>query len=168
MDSYRFIIVMGVTGSGKTTVGSLLGRELGWQFFDADDFHSATNKDKMRRGEPLTDQDRAPWLEALGALAKDRLARRLNGVLACSALKDNYRKIICGGDPRVRFVYLAAGEELIEKRLGERKGHFMNPGLVGSQFAALEEPSDAFVIDAGQDPDAIVDEIRRELLTSAA
>ena len=146
---------MGVAGSGKTTVGRLLAQELGWPFFDADDFHSAANVEKMRRGEPLTDDDRMSWLAALRALVE----QQASGVLACSALKKAYREQLAGA----RFVYLKANRLLLERRLDERRGHFFNPELLDSQLATLEEPGDAVIVDGGNDPNIIVQAICREL-----
>ena len=145
------IVVMGVAGSGKTTVGRLLARRLGWPFFDADDFHPAANIEKMRRGGPLTDSDREAWLEALRAIQ--------SGVIACSALKQKYRDQLDGAC----FVYLKADRELLKQRLNERRGHFFPPELLDTQITALEEPGDAIVIDAGGEPEVIVAEIRRSL-----
>lgn len=153
--------MMGVTGSGKTTVGGLLGRELGWRFYDADDFHPISNKEKMARGLPLTDEDREPWLSELSALIERESTRGSNGVLACSALKTAYREKLRSAGRDVRFVYLEAGESLIGGRLDNRRGHFMNPKLIESQFEALEAPEgEALTVDASLDPESIVEAIR--------
>lgn len=149
------VILMGVAGSGKTTIGRRLAQDLNWESFDADDFHPAANVEKMRRGEPLTDDDRVSWLAALRGL----LERQTSAVLACSALKKAYRERLTGA----RFVYLKADRSLLERRLDERHGHFFNPELLDSQLAALEEPGDAVIVDAGNDPNVIVQAIRREL-----
>jgi gluconokinase len=137
-------MVMGVTGSGKTTVGEALARRLGWEFADADDFHSAANKQKIHDGVALTDADREPWLAALHARVAEWAAARRDAVLACSALKDEYRRTIANGDePRV--VYLKGSYEFIAGRLAQRHGHFAGVSILASQFEALEEPRDAAV-----------------------
>jgi gluconokinase len=156
------IIVMGVTGSGKTSEGVLLAQRLGWEFADADDFHSAANKDKMHRGIPLTDEDRIPWLEAMHDKLAQSAAESHNIVLACSALKRSYRELLLRGlDACV--VYLKGTYDLIARRLRERKGHFADEHILAAQFADLEEPNDAVVVDITPPPEAIVDEICRRL-----
>ncbi len=159
------VIVMGVTGSGKTTVGSLLAKELGWEFADADDFHSAANKEKMSQGIPLDDADREPWLEALRTALLQWSAERRNVVLACSALKKIYRDRLKIG-PEVKFVYLKGSYEVIYQRLLSRHGHFATEKILKSQFEALEEPEDAIVVDVGGTPEAIVSDIRDRLKLS--
>jgi len=139
------VVLMGVSGASKTAVGRRLARVLGWTFIDADDLHPPDNVAKMARGVPLTDRDRAPWLEALRARLSDHGARGESVVLACSALKDRYREVLGGGQREVRFVYLKGSRELIHKRLEARAGHYMKAGLLESQFGALEEPADALV-----------------------
>ena len=156
------IILMGVTASGKTTVGRMLALELGSQFDDADDFHPRANIDKMQRGIPLEDADRWPWLEALRDHIRRCLAENRHEVLACSALKEAYRRYLLI-DPQVRLVYLKADRELVRQRLLERRGHFMNPDLLESQFATLEEPKDALRVDASRSPGEIVASVRRQL-----
>ncbi len=156
------IILMGVTASGKTMVGRMLARELGYQFYDADDFHPRANVDKMRRGVPLDDADRQPWLETLRDLVRRCLAEHRAAVLACSALKQAYRRYLII-DPHVKLIYLKATRELIRQRLLQRRGHFMNPVLLESQFATLEEPKDALWVDASAAPREIVATIRRQL-----
>ena len=141
------LVVMGVSGSGKTTVGRSLAAALGWAFADADDHHPQTNVEKMRRGEALDDDDRQPWLAALRALMDDHLTRGEPLVLACSALKQQYRDVLAGGSAGVRFVYLRGSFDLIARRMRDRADHYMPPSLLESQFAALEEPSDAIVVD---------------------
>lgn len=148
-------VLMGVSGVGKTTLGLRLAAELGWPFLDADDFHPAANVAKMSRGLPLTDADRAPWLDALAAGIRERLARGESAVLACSALKHGYRERL-RVDPSVRFVYLHADPALIRRRLQERRGHFFAPELLESQLAALEEPREALRVDAADAPDVVV------------
>jgi gluconokinase len=147
---------MGVAGSGKSTVGRLLAERLGWPFLDGDDLHPAENVEKMRRGIPLTDADRLPWLERMKELAAGCLSRGESAVLACSALKESYRRILSGGDPRVRFVYLRADPALLASRLEKRTGHFFARTLLDSQLAALEEPAEAIVVDASQPAEAAV------------
>lgn len=156
------IVVMGVTGSGKTTIGSLLAARLGFAFADADDFHSAANKEKMHKGIPLTDADRQPWLAAMHDQIAKWVASNQNAVLACSALKNNYRRQLWTG-PEAQFVYLRGSYELIAERLRRRKGHFADEHILAGQFADLEEPSDAITIDIAPAPEKIVDEICRRL-----
>jgi gluconokinase len=152
------IVVMGVTGSGKTTVGSLLAEHLGWEFADADAFHPAANKEKMRQGIPLTDADRAPWLAAINEQIAKWVALKQNVVLACSALKQSYRRQLWTG-PETQFVYLKGSYALIAERLRSRKGHFADEHILAGQFADLEEPSDAVTVDIAASPDKIVAEI---------
>jgi gluconokinase len=161
------VAVMGVTGSGKTTVGSLLAKRLGWEYADADDFHSPENKDKMHRGIPLTDADRLPWLAAIHDYLVRAESEHRNLVLACSALKQSYRQLLFHG-VAVRLVYLKGTYELIDERLRMRKGHFADDKILGAQFADLEEPTDAVVVDIHPDPERIVDEICRRLNLSPA
>jgi gluconokinase len=156
------VIVMGVVGAGKTTVGSLLAEELGWEFDDADDFHPASNKEKIRQGIPLTDAERAPWLKVLAEAIARWIAARKNAVLACSALKRKYRQKLAVG-PDVRFVYLKGSAALIAQRLQARHGHFAGEPILASQIADLEEPERAIVIDIRQNPGQIVKQIREGL-----
>jgi gluconokinase len=156
------IILMGVAGAGKTTVGILLARELGWPFFDGDDFHSPGNVAKMRRGIPLTDADRAPWLEALRRLVDRLTEERRSAVIACSALKRAYRRLAFRR-PEVRIVYLKGEHAVVRRRVLTRREHFMKENLLASQFAALEEPEDALTVDAGRETGDVVAEIRRGL-----
>jgi len=156
------IVVIGVTGSGKTTVGRLLARKLGWKYFDADDFHPPANVDKMRSGIALDDGDRQPWLEGLRGLIRESLERGENAVLACSALKEKYRQLLLI-DERVKLVFLKGDFQLIQRRLSERRGHYMNPALLESQFATLEEPNESIEIDISSDTAEIVRTIRRRL-----
>ena len=156
------IVVMGVTGSGKTTIGSLLAARLGWHFADADEFHSAANKEKMHKGIPLSDDDRLPWLAAMHDQIGKWVALKQNVVLACSALKQSYRQLLWTG-PEVQFVYLKGGYELIAERLRARKGHFADEHILAGQFADLEEPSDALTVDIGASPEEMADEICRRL-----
>jgi gluconokinase len=156
------VVLMGVTASGKTTVGRMLAGALGYQFYDADDWHPPANVDKMRRGIPLNDADRQPWLATLRDLVRRCLAQNRDAVLACSALKDAYRRYLLI-HPHVTLVYLKADQDLIRGRLQQRRGHFMNPALLDSQFATLEEPQDALWVDASLPPREIVRTIRHRL-----
>jgi len=158
------IVVMGVTGSGKTTVGQLLAARLGYLFADADDFHSAANKEKMHKGIPLTDADRLPWLAAMHEQIAKWVGSKQDAVLACSALKQSYRQQLWSG-PEAKFVYLKGSYELIAQRLRARKGHFADEHILAGQFADLQEPtdSDAIVVDISKMPGEIVDEICRRL-----
>jgi gluconokinase len=157
-------ILMGVVGSGKTLVGRLLAQQLGWEFADADDFHSSANVEKIHRGIALTDEDRAPWLQSLRAQILRWIADGRNAVLACSALKRTYRQELAAG-PEVRFVYLKGSAQLITLRLRSRHGHFADEKILASQFADLEEPNDeeAITVDIEQTPGQIVTEIREKL-----
>lgn len=157
------IIVMGVTGVGKTTVGQRLASVLGWQFHDADDFHPEANKIKMHAGVPLTDEDRWPWLQALRAQIEQHLREGTGAVVACSALKGVYREALAGGLRDVRLVHLTGDRHVLEDRLGARRDHFMNPALLDSQLATLEPPSDALNVDFALDVDEQVAAIRRGL-----
>ena len=156
------VIVMGVTGAGKTTIGQLLAEQLGWEFADGDDYHPAANVEKMRNGIPLTDADRAPWLETLRALIAGWIAAKKNAVLACSALKRAYRESLRLA-PEVQVVYLKGTPELLRQRLRARVGHFMTERMLESQLAALEEPEDAVVVDVDRSPAEIVTEILARL-----
>lgn len=159
------VIVFGVSGAGKTTIGKLLAYNLGWQFYEADDFHSRANIDKMRNGLPLTDEDRGPWLERLREQISRSLAAKENAVIACSALKRAYRERLRVGN-HVKFVFLRGDYTLVKKQLRQRSGHFMNPALLKSQFSDLEEPGsgeDALTIELGRTPEKLVEEIKAKL-----
>jgi gluconokinase len=156
------IVVTGVTGAGKTTVGKLLASELGWSFYDADDSHPAANIEKLRRGDPLNDDDRKPWLAAVRELIRMHLARGDNTVIACSALKESYREFL-RVSPQVVFVYLKAAKPLVQERLENRTSHFMNPKLVESQFDTLEESGNTVQIDASLPPAEIVERIKTQV-----
>ena len=158
------IIIYGVSGVGKTTVGVTLAKELDWKFYDADDFHSAANKAKMHAGNPLTDEDRQGWLQSLRELISGSLEKKENIVLACSALKQKYRDIL-NVNATVKFVLLYSDYATIEKRITARVGHFMNPQLLKSQFDTLEMPTgDDTVLDASLPTETIVQEIKKAVL----
>jgi gluconokinase len=158
-----FIIISGVSGSGKTTVGKLLARALGWPFYEGDDYHPLANIEKMTKGVALTDEDRREWLAALRDVISAAVSRGENGILACSALKRSYRDFLLVNND-VLFVHLTASPALIRDRLQKRTGHFMNPALIDSQFATLEEPQTAMTIDASLPSEEIVRQVRRALL----
>ena len=158
------LVLMGVSGSGKTTVGKLLAGGLGWEYVEADDFHPAANVEKMRAGVPLTDADRRPWLDALRVKVDALCTGGVNAVLACSALKHAYQEYLERDEPDcVRYVYLHGTEAAIRDRLAARQGHFMNPALLHSQFEALEPPADALWVEVTATPEAVVAEIRQKL-----
>lgn len=156
------IVIMGVAGSGKTTIGVELARELGWAFKDADEFHPPANIAKMSAGIPLDDEDRGPWLLAI----REYLARAFSDgrsvVVTCSGLKERYRRVVVLDPDKVKLVYLKGDFDLILQRLGRREGHFMKDTMLRSQFEALEPPADALTIDVNQTPAAIVSRIRQE------
>lgn len=157
------LLLMGVSGAGKTTIGRLLSKTLHWPFFEGDDFHPPANIAKMDRGIPLTDADREPWLAAL-KVRMDRLRRQgTSAVITCSALKSSYRKLLREDAPEMQFIYLKGDFALLRDRLAARPDHFMGPELLASQFAALEEPEEALVVPAAWKPEEIVQFIRREL-----
>jgi gluconokinase len=159
------VVLFGVTGSGKTTIGELLSRQLNWTFYDADDYHSKSNVEKMKQGIPLTDVDRKPWLESLRELIEQCLDKGENAALACSALKESYREVL-KVNKQVNFFLLKADFKIIQERLQNRKGHYMNPGLLQSQFDAFEEPSvqeDVHIIDVNVNPEEVVRNIRRQI-----
>ena len=162
----RVIIVMGVAGAGKTLVGSTLARALGWTFYDGDDFHSPQNVAKMHRGIGLTDADRAPWLATLRDLIERVIRDGRNAVLACSALKETYRRMLTPDDApagTVRFVYLDVPATVLRERLKRREHHYAPPELLGSQLATLEPPVDAIRVDGTRPPDEIVSAARSAL-----
>lgn len=160
----RFYLLMGVAGCGKTTVGRALAERLGWAFYDADDYHPPENVAKMAAGIPLEDEDRAGWLERLHDLILECLKNEHPAVLACSALKEQYRRVLLAKAQDVQLVYLRASYDLCRQRLTERRGHYMPVSLLASQFEALEEPSNALVVDAGLPVRMVVGQI----LTGAA
>src|SRR5437879_9820910 len=150
---------MGTTGAGKTTIGTMLAKQLNWEFADADNFHPPANIEKMSRGIPLNDADRAPWLEAMRKTILEWIAARKNVVLACSALKRAYREEL-RPSPEVKIIYLKGDYALFAERIRNRHGHFAGEGILAGQFADLEEPTDAITIDAAKSPEEIVAEIR--------
>lgn len=155
---------MGVAGAGKSTVGAALAQALGWGFFDGDDFHPPANVRKMAAGAALTDADRSPWLDRLQKLIAGCFAEGESLVLACSALKETYRRALRGDFQTVRFVYLKGDYELMQSRLAARRGHYMNPSLLQSQFETLEEPQDAITVNAAMDLERIIAAVTAELL----
>ena len=159
-ETAKAVLVMGVSGCGKTTVGRKVADAVGWPFFDADDFHSPENIAKMAGGIPLTDQDRQPWLQTLHDLMTEQLHDNRSFVLACSALKQAYRDILLAGHANVYIVYLRGDFDLIWARMQAREGHYMRAEMLQSQFDALEAPTDALIIEVGLDPDEIVVQIR--------
>jgi gluconokinase len=159
------VVLMGVSGSGKTTIGTLLAERMGTVFADADDYHPAANKAKMAAGHPLNDDDRQPWLETLNRLMRSWNESGKGGVLACSALKESYRATLASGMPAgaVKFVLLDGDRELIASRLAQRKHEYMNPKLLESQLATLEPPADALIVVNDRAPAEIVQRILTEL-----
>jgi len=154
---------MGVSGSGKSTIGKRLAKKLGWPFYDGDDFHPLENIQKMANGVALSDDDRAAWLAALAQLIRELERDGRPGVVACSALKQTYREVLQQNAENVRFIYLKGSYELILKRLQARRGHYMKPGLLKSQFETMEEPQQTLVIDVAQTPATIVRQIIQAL-----
>ncbi len=157
------VVFMGVAGSGKTTIGRLFADAIGADFYEGDDYHSADSVGKMRRGVPLTDTDRAPWLAELRRIIELSLARDRVAVITCSALKAVYREELRRGDQRVQFVYLIAPRAVLEARLRSRQGHFLDPSLLAEQLRILEPPSDALTVDAEKSPREIVMELINQL-----
>ena len=159
----KTIVVMGVSGSGKTSVGSGLALRLGWQFFDGDDFHPLQNVQKMAQGTPLMDADRIPWLEELQKLIHTQFKQGNSIVLACSALKASYREILCKNNPEVMFVHLVGDFQLIADRMRKRNDHYMKASMLESQFATLEVPADALSVSIDQPVAGIIEEIIQSL-----
>jgi len=160
------VVVMGVSGSGKTTVAAGLARAEGWILLEGDQFHPPANVAKMKAGTPLTDDDRWPWLRAIAAREDELLAAGQSAVVACSALKRAYRGILIGGRPDTVLVYLRGSQTLIAERMKSRTGHFMPPSLLHSQFATLEEPGPdehPIIVDIGGPPDAVIQDVIQQL-----
>jgi gluconokinase len=162
------LIFMGVSGSGKTTVGTLFARRTGAVFFEGDEFHPPENIEKMRRGIPLTDDDRVNWLRTLRVIITRSLGQGTFTVIACSALKAAYRDLLQGGDARVKFVYLTGPRSVIETRLKARRNHFMPPTLLDSQLATLEPPADALTFSCEKSPEEIVNAVIQALDVAGA
>src|SRR6266404_2669446 len=158
-NSPKAVILMGVAGSGKTAVGKGVAARLNWLFLDADDFHPAANIEKMKHGIPLNDQDRIPWLRALRDELRRLLAEGRSVILACSALKESYRKLLSDDVAPMSFVLLDVDQETIRERLQHRSAHFFPKELMNSQFAALEKPKDAIIIDARKSLDEVIDRV---------
>ncbi len=155
------IIIMGISGSGKTTVGQQLADDLGWKYFDGDDFHSVKNIAKMSVGIPLNDDDRSVWLSQISQHIKELIKKHDNAVVSCSALKQEYRRQLQNDSEAVKFVYLKGPKALIKKRLESRSGHFMSVDLINSQFETLEEPEQVLVVDIKQSPKIISNAIQQ-------
>ena len=158
----KIVVVMGVAGSGKTTVGTMLADAMHCAFLEGDSLHPAANVEEMSHGIPLTDADRAPWLAAIHARLLEAVTSGRSLVVGCSALKQSYRTVLANGIP-ITWVYLKGSAALIRSRLQHRTGHYMKADMLASQFEALEEPSDALVVDVSQTPSAIVEQILAEL-----
>ena len=164
------LIVMGVSGSGKTTIGEMLAARISWRYEDADTFHPPSNVTKMSAGQPLTDEDRWPWLKAIAAEIDRVCAAGERAVIGCSALRRAYRDVLVHGRDDIRIVYLKGTQALIADRLAQRKGHFMPPALLTSQFTTLEPPTDderAVIVSIDGSVEAIVEEIVRQLALPA-
>ncbi len=159
------VLVMGVSGVGKTTIGRQLASELGWPFFEGDDLHPPENVRKMASGVPLDDADREPWLQAIRGVIERHLRQNQPAVITCSALKRDYRDLLIGDDSGVLVVYLKVDRELLTARMRKRRDHFMPPSLLDSQLATLEEPRRALVLDGSRSPADLVSSIKKELRT---
>jgi len=155
------LILMGVSGSGKTTIGKLLAQETGWPFYDGDHFHSPANVEKMRAGIPLTDEDRESWLATVQNLIQECLRAGQPALIACSALKQKYREYLQIDQARVHFVFLRGSYDLIAARLANRPAHFFSPRLLSSQFEALEAPSEVFTVDVSFSPQTVMQIIKQ-------
>jgi gluconokinase len=157
------VVLMGVSGAGKTTIGKLLAEDLGWKFYEGDDCHPQINVDKMQNRIPLNDEDRVPWLRALQKLIHSLITQSQCAVITCSALKQKYRSWLTTGGQDLLFIYLKGSYALIHERVGSRQKHFMSPHLLASQFSALEEPQDILSVSIDQSPEDIVNQIKQSL-----
>ncbi len=162
------VVLMGVSGSGKTTIGTMLARELGWEFHDGDQLHPEANRHKMHAGVPLTDEDRRPWLIAIRDLIARCVLDGTHAIVACSALKQSYRELIVVDPIKVRLVFLNAPRALVAERLQQRTAHFFDPDLLDSQFDTLEPPRDAIEVDVWQPPKEVCRTIRGRLNLASA
>jgi gluconokinase len=156
------VVIMGVSGSGKTTVGRLLAQCLEWTYHEGDDFHSADNVEKMSKGIALTDEDRTPWLASIKKVIDESCEYGLDAVIACSALRSKYRSYLADRVSEIHFVYLKGDISIIRERMKFRERHYMGVDMLESQFASLEEPADAIVVDIRESPEDIVSHIERE------
>lgn len=163
VEPVRIVVITGVSGSGKTTVGQALAARLGWRFCDADDLHSRANIERLHRNVPLDDEDRAPWLKRVREVIEQARAERAGTVIACSALKERYRRVLADGIEGLRFVFLTGDPELLRQRLERRQRHFAGPGLLDSQLAEVEPPRDALTLDVSLPVDALVDRILADI-----
>jgi gluconokinase len=158
-------IVMGVSGSGKSTVGKAVSKKFGWRFYEGDEYHPVENVEKMKNGFPLNDDDRLPWLISLRNIIEQAIEKKENIVISCSALKEAYRKILKVND-EVRFIYLKGSYDLIRKRMEARENHFFKPDMLKSQFDTMEEPDDAVVIDISGSTQKIIDDAIAKIMES--
>lgn len=158
----RIIFIMGVSGSGKTTIGKLLSKKMGIPFFDADDFHAQENKEKMQSGQPLSDDDRSEWLQKINQLAVKAVQGKA-AIIACSALKEKYRDVLCTGITKPQWIFLSGSYETIFNRIEKRQGHYMPASLLQTQFDSLEIPVDSFCISIQKEPGEIVADIYGQL-----
>ena len=157
------IIITGVSGVGKTTIGKLLSENIGWAFYEGDDYHTNVNLAKMRNGTPLTDDDRRPWLDALRGKISEIVLHEEDAILSCSALKESYRFRLGSGLKDIVFVYLRGDYQLVQNRISERVGHYMSPDLLSSQYSDLEEPQNAIIVDAALEPMVIISYLKEAL-----
>ena len=157
------IIITGVSGVGKTTIGKLLSENMGWTFYEGDDYHTDVNLAKMRNGTPLTDDDRSPWLDALRTKISEIVLHEKDAVLSCSALKESYRMRLGSGLKDIVFVYLRGDYQLVRNRISARVGHFMSADLLVSQYSDLEEPQNGIIVDAALEPMEIINYLKRAL-----